>query len=332
MATPRKSAQGTWRIQIDVRGVRDSGTFPTAREAREWAAQRSTELRALAAGKGGTVKTLEDALKRYAEEVTPGKRGWRNEGIRLLAFRQSPAHQTLPRKKRLSEIVPSDIAAWRDARLKLTARGSVLRDMTLLSAVFEATRRDWGWIHANPLREVRRPAEPDHRERLITDAEIDAMVSQLGLTDGPIRSVSQAVAVCFLVALETGMRAGELCGLTWDRVHGTFVQLTTATKAGKPRQVALTPTAQTLIERMRGFDDVLVFGLRSQSLDALFRKARDRAGLSGFTFHDARHTAATRLAPRLHVLDLCKMMGWADPKMAMRYYNATASDIAARLA
>jgi integrase len=331
MATPQKTEQGTWRIQIEVRGTRDSGTFPTAREAREWAAQRSTELRALSSGKGGTVKTLDDALADYALKVVPDKRGWAKETIRIKAFRESKDHAELPRKKRLSDITPTDLAAWRDARLKLNARGAVLRDMTLLSAVFEAVR-EWGWIASNPMREVKRPAEPDHRERIITQAEIDAMVAQLGAGEGPVRSVSQAVGVCFLVALETGMRAGELCGLTWDRVNGSFVRLTAATKSGRPRDVPLTPTAQALIERMRGWDDTLVFGLGSQSLDALFRKARERAKLSGFTFHDARHTAATRMARKLHVLDLCRMFGWNNPKQAMTYYNATAEDIAKLLA
>jgi integrase len=331
MATPQKTPQGTWRIQIEVRGTRDSGTFPTAREAREWAAERSTELRALAGGKGGTVKTLDSALEKYLLEVVPDKRGWAKESVRIRAFRESAEHSTLPRKRRLSEITPTDLNAWRDARLKLNARGSVLRDMTLLSAVFEKCK-EWGWLHTNPMREVKRPAEPDHRERVITEDEIAAMVDQLGLTDGPIRSVSQAVAVCFLVALETGMRAGELCGLTWGRVRATFVQLTEKTKAGKPREVALTPAAQKLIERMRGWDDELVFGLGTQSLDALFRKARDRAKLSGFTFHDSRHTAATRLALRIQVLDLCRMFGWSNPKQALRYYNATAAQIAERLA
>jgi integrase len=331
MATPHKTPQGTWRIQIEVRGTRDSGTFPTKREAEAWRDARTTELRAMASGRGGTVKTLDDALEKYALEVIPDKRGWSKEGIRVKAFRSSKDHASLPLKRRLSDITPTDLNAWRDARLKLNARGTVLRDMTLLSAVFEKCK-EWGWIQTNPIAEVKRPAEPDHRERVITPAEVDKMVEQLGLEDGPIRTVSQAVAVCFLVALESGMRAGELCGLTWGRVLGTYVQLTELTKAGKPRQVPLTPRAQALIARMQGWDDVLVFGLKSQSLDALFRKARQRAQLSGFTFHDARHTAATRLAPKLHIMDLCRMFGWTNPKMAMRYYNATAADIAARLA
>jgi integrase len=330
MAKPQKTAQGTWRIQIEVKGARESGTFPTKREAEAWRDQRSAELRAIKGGRAGEVHTFDEALKKYALEVVPDKRGWAKETIRIKAFRESKDHDALPRRKRLAEITPTDLNAWRDSRLKMNARGTVLRDMTLLSAVFEKCK-EWGWLEANPMREVKRPAEPDHRERVITAREVDAMVAQLGLTDGPIRTVSQAVAVCFLAALETGMRAGELCALTWDRVHGPYVRLL-ETKNGKPRDVPLTPTAQTLLERMRGWDDLLVFGLTTQSLDALFRKARDRAKLAGFTFHDSRHTAATRLAPKLHVLDLCRMFGWSNPKQAMTYYNATAADIAARLA
>lgn len=60
----------------------------------------------------------------------------------------------------------------------------------------------------------------------------------------------------------------------------------------------------------------------------MFRRYRERAGLEGFTFHDSRHTAATWMARKLEVLDLCKTFGWSNPKMAMVYYNPTAEDIA----
>ncbi len=84
---------------------------------------------------------------------------------------------------------------------------------------------------------------------------------------------------------------------------------------------------------MRGWDASSVFGLKSQTLDALFRKNRKRADLSGFTFHDARHTAATRLAMsrKVDALQLCKIFGWKNPKQSLAYFNPTASQIAALL-
>ena len=146
----------------------------------------------------------------------------------------------------------------------------------------------------------------------------------------PVRSVSQAVAAAFLMALSTGMRAGELCGLRWVDVKGDFVHLP-MTKNGASRDVPLSAVGQKLLEQMKGWDKDLVFGIKSQTLDALFRKARGKAKLDGFTFHDSRHTAATRLAQRLHVLDLCKVFGWKNPAMAAVYYNESASSIAKRL-
>ena len=113
----------------------------------------------------GDVKTLRDAFREYAEKVSPEKRGHSKELIRLRAF-EGAAHVPLPVNKRLAKVTQADLIDWRDARLRVTARGSVLRDMTLMAHVFEVARRDWRWIDENQMKFVRRPAEPDHREVL----------------------------------------------------------------------------------------------------------------------------------------------------------------------
>lgn len=330
MATPKQTAAGTWRVQIEVRGQRDANTLPTKREATEWAARRKAEILAMASGRAGEIKTLSAALQRYREEISPTKRGELKEVIRLNAFERQ---DKFPGRVLLAELTPEHLATWRDARLKINSRGSVLRDMVLLSHVLEVARREWRWISENPMRDVRKPAEPDHRERIIQPREVRRMLRVLGWsTCEPVRSVAHAVAHCFVAALQTGMRAGELCGLQWKDVADDHVQLHAGkTKTGKARQVPLTPAARRTIECMKGYDEVLVFGLAVRSLDAMFRKYRARAGLDGFTFHDARHTAATRLAPLVDVLDLCKIFGWTTATRALVYYNPTGSQIAARL-
>lgn len=322
MASITQTAKG-YRAHVYVRGVRDSQTFRTRREAVNWAAARETELRADAGRPEAERHTLTEALVRYSAEVSPTKRGVRWEQVRLAMFGRDPVADL-----RLDQVTPEALALWRDRRLAAVSAGSVLREMTLMRSVLEQCRREWQWIDANPLQEVRRPREPDHREVLIHVWQIRRMLRALGY-GGPVRTVSQSVACAFLLALRTGMRAGELCGMEWSRVHADHVVLPITKTV--PRRVPLSRQAQRVVERMRGWDSVEVFNLSPASLDALFRKARKRAGLDGFTFHDSRHVAATMLAPRLDVLDLCKMFGWSNPKMAMRYYNPTASDIAARL-
>jgi integrase len=312
-----------FRAQVFVHGKRKTKVFRTKREAVAWAAATETSLREVAAR--GEQHTLAEAIDRYLEEVTPTHRGQRWETLRLSKFRTE-----LPATRFLSDFTPNDIALWRDRRGKSVAPGTVLREMKILGALFETARRDWGWVSSNPCSDVRKPRAPDHRTRTITRGEIRAMLTAMGYRPrAKVTSVSQAAAVAFLLALRTGMRAGELMGLTWDRVHPRFCRLT-ATKT-TPRDVPLSRKASALLDRMRGWDEVLVFGMGVSTLDALFRRYRQRAGLSGFTFHDSRHTAATWAARRLDVLDLCKAFGWANPKQAMVYYNPSAADIASRL-
>lgn len=328
MATPKKTSTGRWHIEFMAAGARESGTFDTKSEATIWAARRSTELRLLGRGKGGSIKTLADAFDRYTKEVSAIKKGERWERIRLAAF-QTPLHYPLNANKKLNAINSGDIAAWRDSRLLKVSKASVAREMTLLSSVFEVARREWLWVDKNPCTDVRKPPKPQHRERIISGQEIRGILRALGYKSR-VTSISGSVAHCFLLALQTGMRAGELCSLNWSDISPAGARLHTS-KTGVGRVVPLTPAAQKTIERMRGFDIESVFGIAPQTLDALFRKARLRAELEGFTFHDARHTAATRLAQKLHVLDLCKVFGWASTSRALTYYNPSSTDLAQRM-
>ncbi len=320
-----KYARG-YRAQIYVSLVRRSATFRTQREAEAWASARETELRANAKKTPGEKHTLGEALRRYGEEVSPTHRGVRWEQFRIASFMRE-----LPVDSPISDITTDILGVWRDARLRQVTAGSVLREISLLSAIFEAARREWRWIEVNPLKDVRRPRAPDHRDVTITRWQVKKMVRTMGYRKmGKVLTISQAVAVAFLVALRTGMRAGELCNLRWDDVKAGYCILR-VTKT-KPRNVPLTPKALRLIDRMRGFDDTQVFGLKSQTLAALFLRYRERAELEGFTFHDSRHTAATWIAARMGssgvpaqqaVMDLCKMFGWSNMSQALTYSKSS---------
>ena len=148
-----------------------------------------------------------------------------------------------------------------------------------------------------------------------------------------ITDMSQSIAVCFLLALRTGMRAGDLTGLKWVNIQPRYAVIEidkVGRKKGVGRNVPLSKKSVRILEKMRGFDTQSVFSLKPQTLDARFRAIRERQGLSGFTFHDSRHLAATwiGLSGKLSLMQMTKMFGWTDPKMAMRYFNPSASSIA----
>jgi integrase len=134
----------------------------------------------------------------------------------------------------------------------------------------------------------------------------------------------------FLFSCETAMRAGEVIGLTWDRIDlERRVAHLAHTKNGRPRDVPLSLEAVRLLEALPDLDPV--FGLSSRQLDILFRKSRDKAGVADLTYHDSRHYAITRLSRKLDVLDLARMVGHTDLRMLMTYYNESAESIARRL-
>ena len=101
MASIQRTGRG-YRAQVYVGGWRDSKLFRLKREAEAWAFQREKELRAGKAGGDKTLgdKILGDALKRYADEISPTHRGEQWETIRRAAFLADP---TFPAAKRRAD-------------------------------------------------------------------------------------------------------------------------------------------------------------------------------------------------------------------------------------
>lgn len=329
MASITKQKTG-WRVQISVKGQRDSGVYPTKAEAQAWAVEREAQMRRMAATGINTDKTCLDAFERYAEEVSPHKRSaaWERQRLTTIAGHKIDGKRLGDMK--LCDITADTLGKWRDMRLNVgqVAGSTVNRDMNLLSHVFSTARKEWKWVAESPTTDVRRPANPPPRDRRISQAEIDKICLTLGYA-GEVRTKSDRVAIAFLLAIETAMRAGELCGLRWDDISGNVAHLP-FTKNGSKRDVPLSRRAVELLDSLpRGGDTCL--DLTSAQLDALFRKARDRAAVEGLNFHDTRHEAITRLSKKLNVLELARMSGHRDLKMLQIYYNESAAAIASRL-
>lgn len=184
------------------------------------------------------------------------------------------------------------------------------RERNLLNNVFEIARKEWRWLRSNPFVGVRRPKDAKPRTRIASDDEITKLLEH----------ASPALARAIVFALETGMRAGEIG--SQPEIRGRVAYLTD-TKNGESRAVPLSSKA------------VEVWGdgipLTGPSISVLFPQVCQKAGIKGLTFHDLRHSACTNLAEKLTMLELCRMMGWKDPRHAMIYYNKTIGDIADKL-
>ena len=76
MATFRKRGR-TWRVEVCKNGIRDSASFDTKSQAKEWASTTETQIIARKLNPFACNKTLGDAFDRYATEVSPNKKGER---------------------------------------------------------------------------------------------------------------------------------------------------------------------------------------------------------------------------------------------------------------
>lgn len=308
-----------WRAQVYVRGRRESRTCRTKAEAAAWALEREAVLSGAKAHAG----TVGDVLRRYDTEVVPTHKGAKWEHVRLALLQRDALARV-----GLASLTADDISGWRERRLRAVTGASVRREMNLLASALETARREWRWISTNPCRDVRKPPAPPPRRRRVTADEVDRLTLAFGLGDGlRADTAMQRTGLAFLLALETAMRAGEIVGLTAATIHldQRFVRLP-RTKNGDVRDVPLTRRAVEILRLVPdGFD------LNPGTRDALFRRARDAAGIENLHFHDSRAEAIWRLSKRLDVLQLAQAIGHRDINSLRLYYRATAAELATRL-
>lgn len=311
----------SWRARVRVRGVPDSATFPTKQQAVQWALQREAELQ----GKRLPDHAVKDALRRFADEVLPGRKGERAERLRLVAMERDRLAAV-----RLPALRPADVAAWKERRLQAVSGASVRREMNLLLSVLEIARREWGWLHVNPARDVKRPPSPPSRKRRVSAEEAERIAIALGVTDAlEAETARNRTGLAWLFALETAMRSGEIVGLHWKDVGAKSVRLP-VTKNGDERQVPLSLRAREILAALPRTDGPC-FGLTDQVRDVLFREARAAAGIVGLNFHDSRAEAIWRLSRKLDVMELARVIGHRDLRSLLLYYNTSADDLADRL-
>ena len=317
MATFSKRGS-SWTARVFVKGgPRLSKTFKLKAQAVAWAIAQEAKVQRQAVQ--GVDHTLAQAFERYSVEESIKKEGARWEHIRLRKF----ARQMTFIDKPLREIKPADIASWRDSLT--TAPGTIRREMGLLNAVMDVAAREWGWVDQSPSRYVTKPPPPRPRNKIYTDKQIDLICENL---TGP---KGFEVSLAFRLSIKTAMRCGELLSLDWAQVElNRKVVHLDKTKNGDSRDVPLSAEAVALFELFERREGPL-FTVTKGSRDALFRKAREAAGVVGLTFHDARATALTRMSRKVDVLTLARIAGHRDLKSLMVYYRESAEDIAKRL-
>jgi len=239
---------------------------------------------------------------------------------------------------------------------KLLARGlkvkTVRTYVTTLSTLLNYAVRK-RWLKASPMGEVDLPPLRHDEEalRFLRPHEVNDLA-------GAARPGAYEVAdrALYLTAVLTGLRQGELRGLTWSSIDLTAQRVTvvdnivrgqhTSPKSRKVRSIPLAPQVLDELEALREAsrwirDHDPVFAdpatgrpLARTPLMARYRKALTAAGLDpAFRFHDLRHTFGTTLAAEgVPEVTIQEWMGHADRKTTALYmHHRPSADDASRI-
>ena len=325
MATIRKKGERQWHVQIRKRGYpAQTKTFSTKSDAERWATIIESEMeRGVFVSRTEAENTfVSDVLTRFENEVLPTKRSEQSDKSRIKTLQEEFGAY------RLASLTTSQVANFRDRRLKIVGPQSVIHEINLLNRVLKAASMDWGIALPGGLAtaSVRKPAKPRGRDRRVSESEIHQILDV---------TKSVELATIIVMAVETGMRRNELASLTWEHL---FLDRQTAhlpkTKTDVPRTVPLSTTAIAALRRLPVNTEGRVFKLQAESMSQAFERACEphRANIVGVRFHDLRHEATSRLFEKgLNVMEVAAITGHKTLEMLTRYTHLRAEDLAKKL-
>jgi integrase len=353
MASFKLLSSGKIQARVRVKGVADATrSFLNREDAEAWAKITEAEvIRGIYIRRTDAERmTLREALTRYQNQITPHKRGRLVENTRIEMWKRVPLAG-----KSLASIRPADFAEWRDKRLETASSGTVRRELGLISNLFNIALREWSITGiSNPIESIRLPSESIPRDRIFLPGEESMLYAAMELgerhPDGRWTTNCRNIYLRELVslALETGMRRGELLALRWENVRlEERVAHLPLTKAGTSRDVPLSSKAIQLLKTLdnRGIYGEVFVGISPNAVRLAFSRTvkRGRATyvanggtdprfLTNLRFHDLRHIAITRLADKLpNIIELAAVSGHSDVRMLKRYYHPKAEHLALKL-
>jgi len=255
---------------------------------------------------------------------------------------------------RLIDIIPLNIERWRVRRLKNKIMPTTInRDVSALrTALFRA--QDWEFIENNPLSKLKPipiekggivrylEVEEEKRLRIALDARIDEMSAARKRADewrkdrgyderGSI--AADYLKPMVLIAINTGLRRGELFGITWSDVNFKKSLLTipaSISKSKRARHIPLNDEAYMIIKEWYNIagDQKFIFtnkdGKKFTTIKKAWESLKKKAKIKNFRWHDFRHHFASKLVMASVDLNTVReLLGHADMHTTLRYAHLT---------
>jgi len=253
--------------------------------------------------------------------------------------------------KPMDEITSWEIENWRKEKHKLRRSPSTTnRQIAALKACLSKAV-EWDVIDKNPLHGLKLSlVDRSPIPRIIDDEDEKRLRSALRARDKEMRRQRTAanewrnqrhyellpnygayvdhLEPMVLLALNTGMRRGEIFQLRWVNVSNKKVIVRGKTaKSSQTRTIPLNREAQTIFKQWNS-NSMWVFpgsgGLPLTTIKRSWGGIKTVAGFPTLRFHDLRHTFATRVLQKgSDIKTVSALLGHADISTTAKYLHAT---------
>ena len=244
--------------------------------------------------------TVEDLADEYIERwAKPRKRSWKEDQRKL----KRDVCPVIGRKK-AEAVTRRDIRDILDALMDRGAPIAANRTLAVMRKMFR-----WGvsvdLLPHNPCEAIQAPAEENQRDRVLDEAEIKILWTQL---DGDELSMNPHIRLCLKLMLVTAQRRTEMATARWadiDLATEWWVIPEGVVKNKRQHRVPLSPLAIRLLKtakkRLGGAEYVFpnLYGdnsIRPESVSKAVPRNAALFKIDYFQCHDLRRTAATQMA------------------------------------
>ncbi len=269
--------------------------------------------------------------------------------------------------KQLTDVCAFDLERFKAKRLKAGIKpATVNRDLDRIRGALSRAV-EWGFLAAHPIKAVKRVKGADNsRVRFLDAKEEGRLRDALAAREAARRKDRESgnawliargkeprpqwgeseyidhLMPLVLLAMNTGLRRGELFGLRWDHLDLGARRLTVVAgnaKSRKARHVPLNDEAHAVLTEWKktGKGSGLVFpgagGAPLTNINKSWAGLVDDAKLVDFHFHDLRHHFASRLVQAgVDLYAVKELLGHSDFAMTARYAHLQPDHLAAAVA
>ena len=305
-----------WQSIIRIKGHPTlAKSFKSKTDAKRWGIETELKIRREDAGVAKIkFPTFRDISLRYLNEVSIHKKCFRLERA-IITPLGNEAWSEYP----INKITPLVIGKFRDKQREIIKDNTINRKLDVISTIYTTCKKEWGYPVINPVLGIRRPKNPEPRDRRFTDAEINLLLRG--------NRTSELLRTIIAVALETGMRQSEILNIHSEHIKGSTLYIPVAKT--KPRTIPLTKKALLILRSC-----TLPFNIDRYLLGKHFRRLCKHYGIEDAHFHDLRRQSLTNfmLKKKLSVAETMMIAGHSDPRMLLRTYNnLKVEDVAKKL-